>query len=47
MVCYFHYTKALWKKESKEGLTKLNLINDIYLLIFVFKIYQFIKETEK
>ena len=46
MGCYFHYTKAVLNKARKEGLTKKNLIEDTYLLIFSFKIYQFIKEKE-
>ena len=45
--CYFHYIKALWNKAKKEGLTKKPLKLDTYVLIFSFKLYQFIPENQK
>ena len=45
--CYFHYVKALWSKAKKEGLTKKNIIFDTYILIFAFKMFQFIQQNKK
>ena len=47
MGCYFHYVKSLWKKAKKEGLTRKYLKMDTFVLIFSFKLYQFIPENEK
>ena len=47
MGCYFHYVKSLWKKIKKEGLTRKYLKMDIFVLIFSFKLYQFITQKEK
>ena len=47
MGCYFHYVKSLWKKAKKEGLTRKYLKMDTFVLIFSFKLYQFIPEKEK
>ena len=44
---YFHYVKALWSKAKKEGLTKKNIIFDTYILIFAFKMFQFIQQNKK
>ena len=45
--CYFHFTKALWKKAKKQGLVKKDLKMDTFILIFALKLYQFIAENEK
>ena len=45
--CYFHYVKALWTKVKKEGLTKKKIFFDTYILIFAFKMFQFIKNIQK
>lgn len=42
--CYYHYSKVLW---TKLGLLKSKIFYDTYVLIFGFKLYQFIAETDK
>ena len=41
--CYFHFIKALWNKARKEGLIKKIKNIDTHILIFTFKLYQFIQ----
>ena len=45
--CFFHFTKALWKKAKKEGLCKKLYMKETHIIIFAFKIFIFIKEKEK
>ena len=41
--CYFHYSKALWKKAQKLGLINKKYIKIVRLIIFAYKMYPFFK----
>ena len=45
--CYFHYVKALWKKAKKHGIRTKKFLKETIVLIFSFKIYQYIPRKDK
>ena len=45
--CYFHYVKALWKKAKKYGICRKKFLKETIVLIFSFKIYQYIPRKDK
>ena len=40
--CFFHFSKALWKKARNYGLTKKLFRKEGMILIFCFKMYPFV-----
>ena len=47
MDVFLHYVKALWQKAKKFGLCQKEKLKDTMILIFSFKVFQYIPRTEK
>ena len=45
--CYFHFSKALWKKYRDYGLTAKKFRKDSILFTFCLKLYPFIHNNER
>ena len=45
--CFFHFSKALWKKSREYGLTKKQFRKDGMLITFCFKMYPFIHNDNR
>ena len=45
--CFFHYVKALWKKAKKYGLCNKEKLKDTIILIFSFKVFQYLEKKDK
>ena len=45
--CFFHYSKALWKKAKKIGLINKNSIKITRFIIFAYKMYPFMNMKDK
>ena len=45
--CYFHYTKALWKKAKRLGLINKKDIKITRFIILAFKMYPFMNDKDK
>jgi hypothetical protein len=45
--CYFHYVKLLWGKAKKFGMCKKNELSTTKILLFVLKIFPFLRLDDK
>jgi len=45
--CYFHYCKAIWKIIKKLNLFKKRLRYNTIIIVFIMKVYPFIKDDKK